>query len=82
MLPNGDYWMRKTVMCVFIWIPFWTGVLQLEDVVTDTAKHIFTNFSFLQDVKLGEYKGTKVAVKCIKNDATAQAFVAEALVMT
>lgn len=34
------------------------------------------------DVKLGEYKGTKVAVKCIKNDATAQAFVAEALVMT
>ncbi|XP_073435645.1 tyrosine-protein kinase CSK isoform X1 [Dendrobates tinctorius] len=34
------------------------------------------------DVMLGEYKGSKVAVKCIKNDATAQAFVAEALVMT
>ncbi|XP_069480605.1 tyrosine-protein kinase CSK isoform X2 [Ambystoma mexicanum] len=34
------------------------------------------------DVMLGEYQGNKVAVKCIKNDATAQAFVAEALVMT
>ncbi|KAM4676546.1 tyrosine-protein kinase CSK [Discoglossus pictus] len=34
------------------------------------------------DVMLGDYRGTKVAVKCIKNDATAQAFVAEALVMT
>ncbi|CAH2273401.1 tyrosine- kinase CSK [Pelobates cultripes] len=34
------------------------------------------------DVVLGDYKGSKVAVKCIKNDATAQAFVAEALVMT
>ncbi|MEE6516221.1 hypothetical protein FKM82_025501 [Ascaphus truei] len=34
------------------------------------------------DVMLGEHRGNKVAVKCIKNDATAQAFVAEALVMT
>ncbi|XP_005994145.1 tyrosine-protein kinase CSK [Latimeria chalumnae] len=34
------------------------------------------------DVVLGEYKGNKVAVKCIKNDATAQAFIAEASVMT
>ncbi|XP_069837587.1 tyrosine-protein kinase CSK isoform X2 [Dendropsophus ebraccatus] len=34
------------------------------------------------DVMLGDYRGSKVAVKCIKNDATAQAFVAEALVMT
>uniref|UniRef100_A0AAY4DB74 Tyrosine-protein kinase n=1 Tax=Denticeps clupeoides TaxID=299321 RepID=A0AAY4DB74_9TELE len=34
------------------------------------------------DVNVGEYRGTKVAVKCIKHDATAQAFVAEASVMT
>lgn len=34
------------------------------------------------DVMVGDYRGTKVAVKCIKNDATAQAFVAEASVMT
>ncbi|KAG8440307.1 hypothetical protein GDO86_006172 [Hymenochirus boettgeri] len=34
------------------------------------------------DVMLGEYREVKVAVKCIKNDATAQAFVAEAMVMT
>uniref|UniRef100_A0A7N8X3W4 Tyrosine-protein kinase n=1 Tax=Mastacembelus armatus TaxID=205130 RepID=A0A7N8X3W4_9TELE len=34
------------------------------------------------DVKVGDYRGTKVAVKCIKNDATAQAFIAEASVMT
>lgn len=31
---------------------------------------------------LGDYRGNKVAVKCIKNDATAQAFLAEASVMT
>ncbi|XP_019714530.1 tyrosine-protein kinase CSK-like [Hippocampus comes] len=31
---------------------------------------------------VGDYRGTKVAVKCIKNDATAQAFIAEASVMT
>uniref|UniRef100_A0A670ZC57 Tyrosine-protein kinase n=1 Tax=Pseudonaja textilis TaxID=8673 RepID=A0A670ZC57_PSETE len=34
------------------------------------------------DVMLGDYHGNKVAVKCIKNDATAQAFLAEASVMT
>lgn len=34
------------------------------------------------DVKVGDYRGTKVAVKCIKHDATAQAFLAEASVMT
>ncbi|XP_070296672.1 tyrosine-protein kinase CSK-like [Salvelinus sp. IW2-2015] len=34
------------------------------------------------DVKVGDYRGTKVAVKCIKHDATAQAFIAEASVMT
>lgn len=34
------------------------------------------------DVMAGDYRGTKVAVKCIKNDATAQAFIAEASVMT
>ncbi|KAJ3596472.1 hypothetical protein NHX12_002879 [Muraenolepis orangiensis] len=34
------------------------------------------------DVILGDYRGSKVAVKCIKHDATAQAFVAEASVMT
>uniref|UniRef100_A0A3B4CJG1 Tyrosine-protein kinase n=1 Tax=Pygocentrus nattereri TaxID=42514 RepID=A0A3B4CJG1_PYGNA len=34
------------------------------------------------DVILGDYRGTKVAVKCIKHDATAQAFIAEASVMT
>ncbi|XP_010148984.1 PREDICTED: tyrosine-protein kinase CSK [Eurypyga helias] len=34
------------------------------------------------DVMLGDYRGNKVAVKCIKNDATAQAFLAEASVMT
>nr|AAI69994.1 C-src tyrosine kinase [Xenopus laevis] len=34
------------------------------------------------DVMLGEHQGVKVAVKCIKNDATAQAFIAEAMVMT
>uniref|UniRef100_A0A667WMP0 Tyrosine-protein kinase n=1 Tax=Myripristis murdjan TaxID=586833 RepID=A0A667WMP0_9TELE len=34
------------------------------------------------DVMVGDYRGTKVAVKCIKHDATAQAFVAEASVMT
>ncbi|CAB1322646.1 unnamed protein product [Coregonus sp. 'balchen'] len=33
-------------------------------------------------VKVGDYRGTKVAVKCIKHDATAQAFIAEASVMT
>ncbi|NWQ83609.1 CSK kinase, partial [Columbina picui] len=33
-------------------------------------------------VMLGDYRGNKVAVKCIKNDATAQAFLAEASVMT
>lgn len=36
----------------------------------------------LADVMVGDYRGTKVAVKCIKNDATAQAFIAEASVMT
>uniref|UniRef100_A0A9J7YGZ5 Tyrosine-protein kinase n=2 Tax=Cyprinus carpio TaxID=7962 RepID=A0A9J7YGZ5_CYPCA len=30
------------------------------------------------DVMVGDYRGTKVAVKCIKHDATAQAFLAEA----
>ncbi|KAK1157886.1 tyrosine-protein kinase CSK [Huso huso] len=34
------------------------------------------------DVMLGDYRGNKVAVKCIKHDATAQAFIAEASVMT
>ncbi|XP_043072567.1 tyrosine-protein kinase CSK isoform X1 [Puntigrus tetrazona] len=34
------------------------------------------------DVMAGDYRGTKVAVKCIKHDATAQAFLAEASVMT
>uniref|UniRef100_A0A672SCM9 Tyrosine-protein kinase n=1 Tax=Sinocyclocheilus grahami TaxID=75366 RepID=A0A672SCM9_SINGR len=34
------------------------------------------------DVMVGDYLGKKVAVKCIKHDATAQAFVAEASVMT
>uniref|UniRef100_A0A8C7U111 Tyrosine-protein kinase n=1 Tax=Oncorhynchus mykiss TaxID=8022 RepID=A0A8C7U111_ONCMY len=33
-------------------------------------------------VMVGDYRGTKVAVKCIKHDATAQAFIAEASVMT
>lgn len=37
---------------------------------------------FLSDVMVGDYRGTKVAVKCIKHDATAQAFIAEASVMT
>uniref|UniRef100_A0A9J7Z0P7 Tyrosine-protein kinase n=1 Tax=Cyprinus carpio carpio TaxID=630221 RepID=A0A9J7Z0P7_CYPCA len=39
------------------------------------------SFWFL-DVMVGDYRGKKVAVKCIKHDATAQAFVAEASVMT
>lgn len=39
-------------------------------------------YCFLPDVMVGDYRGTKVAVKCIKNDATAQAFIAEASVMT
>ncbi|GAA6101307.1 tyrosine-protein kinase CSK [Tachysurus ichikawai] len=34
------------------------------------------------DVMVADYRGTKVAVKCIKHDATAQAFIAEASVMT
>ncbi|XP_041966330.1 tyrosine-protein kinase CSK-like [Alosa sapidissima] len=34
------------------------------------------------DVMEGEYRGSRVAVKCIKHDATAQAFVAEASIMT
>lgn len=38
--------------------------------------------SVLSDVMVGDYRGTRVAVKCIKNDATAQAFIAEASVMT
>lgn len=38
--------------------------------------------SWPTDVMLGDYRGNKVAVKCIKNDATAQAFLAEASVMT
>uniref|UniRef100_A0A4W3IB46 Tyrosine-protein kinase n=1 Tax=Callorhinchus milii TaxID=7868 RepID=A0A4W3IB46_CALMI len=37
---------------------------------------------FSRNVTLGEHRGNKVAVKCIKHDATAQAFVAEASVMT
>ncbi|XP_072519400.1 tyrosine-protein kinase CSK isoform X3 [Salminus brasiliensis] len=37
---------------------------------------------FSRNVMVGDYRGTKVAVKCIKHDATAQAFVAEASVMT
>lgn len=39
-------------------------------------------FVLIPDVMVGDYRGTKVAVKCIKNDATAQAFIAEASVMT
>jgi len=39
-------------------------------------------FATITDVMVGDYRGTKVAVKCIKNDATAQAFIAEASVMT
>lgn len=39
-------------------------------------------FVIIPDVMVGDYRGTKVAVKCIKNDATAQAFIAEASVMT
>lgn len=42
----------------------------------------FTSPLFSSDVMVGDYRGTKVAVKCIKNDATAQAFIAEASVMT
>lgn len=34
------------------------------------------------DVIKGDYRGTRVAVKCILHDATAQAFLAEASVMT
>lgn len=41
-----------------------------------------TPSSLAADVMLGDYRGNKVAVKCIKNDATAQAFLAEASVMT
>uniref|UniRef100_A0A8C6UJT4 Tyrosine-protein kinase n=1 Tax=Neogobius melanostomus TaxID=47308 RepID=A0A8C6UJT4_9GOBI len=41
-----------------------------------------SNLSNFADVMMGDYRGTKVAVKCIKNDATAQAFIAEASVMT
>lgn len=56
------------------------------ETVTPPGHHtgeIPTNFSpFLPDVMVGDYRGTKVAVKCIKNDATAQAFIAEASVMT
>uniref|UniRef100_A0A8C1UBH8 Tyrosine-protein kinase n=1 Tax=Cyprinus carpio TaxID=7962 RepID=A0A8C1UBH8_CYPCA len=37
---------------------------------------------FSRNVMVGDYRGKKVAVKCIKHDATAQAFVAEASVMT
>ncbi|XP_061826292.1 tyrosine-protein kinase CSK-like [Nerophis lumbriciformis] len=33
------------------------------------------------EVKVADYNGTKVAVKCIKNDATARAFISEASVM-
>lgn len=47
--------------------------------------HLFTSSPSLlcpSDVMVGDYRGTKVAVKCIKNDATAQAFIAEASVMT
>lgn len=45
-----------------------------------SAKEPFTLFP--TDVMLGDHRGNKVAVKCIKNDATAQAFLAEASVMT
>ncbi|EPY87924.1 hypothetical protein CB1_000210007 [Camelus ferus] len=34
------------------------------------------------DVMLGSYRGKNVAVKCIKNDTTSQAFLTEASVMT
>nr|XP_051697061.1 tyrosine-protein kinase CSK [Oryctolagus cuniculus] len=37
---------------------------------------------FYRNVMLGDYRGNKVAVKCIKSDARAQAFLAEASVMT
>ncbi|KAI5617592.1 tyrosine-protein kinase CSK [Silurus asotus] len=37
---------------------------------------------FSRNVMVGDYRGNKVAVKCIKHDATAQAFIAEASVMT
>lgn len=40
------------------------------------------SFVIFPDVMVGDYRGTKVAVKCIKHDATAQAFIAEASVMT
>lgn len=43
---------------------------------------MLTRSLVVPDVMVGDYRGTKVAVKCIKNDATAQAFIAEASVMT
>lgn len=50
---------------------------------TKNKKCIFKNlYASFSDVMVGDYRGTKVAVKCIKNDATAQAFIAEASVMT
>lgn len=52
-------------------------------VFTSSPPHLlFVSLCVPSDVMVGDYRGTKVAVKCIKNDATAQAFIAEASVMT
>ena len=60
----------------------YTGALITRTKVVSDIGLKLTLFVSFTDVMVGDYRGTKVAVKCIKNDATAQAFIAEASVMT
>lgn len=59
---------------------FWSAQAHINAVLLIIKSSLL--FVILPDVMVGDYRGTKVAVKCIKNDATAQAFIAEASVMT
>ncbi|KAG7268913.1 hypothetical protein CRUP_021808 [Coryphaenoides rupestris] len=75
---------------------YFDNLMQLVDHYTENADGLCTKLmkpkleegtlaakdAFCRNVMVGDYRGTKVAVKCIKHDATAQAFVAEASVMT
>uniref|UniRef100_A0A3B3RMV1 Tyrosine-protein kinase n=1 Tax=Paramormyrops kingsleyae TaxID=1676925 RepID=A0A3B3RMV1_9TELE len=60
---------------------YFSNLMQLVEVSRLEIRTALST-SHSSDVMVGDYRGTKVAVKCIKSDATAQAFIAEASVMT
>lgn len=76
-----DHWPGRVWRHVAIWIvPPWFNIM------VDLLWHIGARSMLIEsvvfaEVLLAEYKKTQVAVKCLKNNTTAQAFISEASVM-